>query len=491
MITRREFIRGVAATACLAAAGLEQRAAAAPLNSRALLYDLQLGSFKTERGASALLKKVREDPEVGRFAQLVQAGTEYKVILDINAPAPHADAIAGKIEDIVPDAFKFLTPSYYNAGSTSGRFANLVVERSLKNTILKYTTAYTQGEVDQTAATLVEYYRSKKLFGKDGIPASGDVIPVPIRFLKTPYRTGMVEGRDYHAVDLERGQTLLGIAQTMPGDARNNAEILFKFNGIGERWQLRALPEGTRIMVPEVVVGDPSEPVVVAENGPGIDYKIIPQQTPTSEIQDALEKEIPEVRSSVDAYLKAQNLGVLRGTNMPSVLTESFNIQNFGQRKFYNNEDRLRGLAEAYGRGILEYRRKHNPGLRKVIVDNGHGQRDPGAIHAASGMTETQFTQRIQGHLVRYLDRHGLDARAIDYEGSPSPRARLKHYTSTANRLGNSSDSVYISVHVDSLGAKSAPPPRVFVHIGRQEQSEALARCMLEQAVPYYKRNYR
>lgn len=491
MESRRSFIGKMLAAGALASVSLDE-ALAAPLNKKALLYDVMIGSFSSESIAREYGARVaKEAPELAKFMRLGKQGQYYKLFLDVNTIAEHADTLDRKLTKEGFDAYKQLHPMFYNANTTQGRFANLIIERSLPDTVKKYTTTYDSQEATATVRSLLEYYRKN---GFNSMPKRGDVVPIPIRWLKVPYQIGMEQGKEYSAVDLKRGQTLLDIAETMEGDAKDNYKILKRFNAI-EDGQERYLLPGSRIMIPKLIVTAPEEPIVIngTEEAPRIIHEPInptPEAKRSAEIAKEYEERIPEVSKSISAYLRQQSLGVLRGTEMPGVLLESFNIKNFGHRRFYSNERNLQRLATAYGQGILDYCAKH-PQVDKIIIDNGHGEKDPGTNDPASGMTETQFTKRIQRYTADFLRSNGKRVYALNYTGAPSAIARVRYYVGEANRIGDPHNSVYIATHVDAMGTGHQPPPRAFVNTGRQPKSKELAACILNRAVPFYQSEYR
>lgn len=307
-------------------------------------------------------------------------------------------------------------------------------------------------------------------------------MPVPVRFLKLPFQVGMQEGVDYEIVRLSPGDTLYDVVNDRTGgDLERNLTMLLEFNEI-RRNQASRLSVGTPILVPNDISGASLEPTTVSV-GDDLSVKVVHKAPPTRR-EELLEERLEMPK---DVIVNERSLGVLKYTNMPAVLIEAFNIQNDRQRNFYS-DNHLQQLAEQYVEGVVHYRQSENPGLEKVIIDVGHGLKDPGAVHRASGATERDYSTKLHNYMAAALQREGFQVKQLNYAGRPSPIQRVRSYTREANAFGTSRDSVYIVVHIDSLNSRLEPVPRVFVHNdGRQVKSSALARSMLGCAVPWYR----
>ena len=510
---RREFMRLVSTIGTGVLAGFNpfiiskaeaqrsrrQKQPRSTLSEKALLYDIYLSSFNTQKSASS--EQLRIKRVIGKLrdnVKVLREGNSYKVVLDVNTIAGHADRIVNDVRNrgISKDAYKKMKPYFFHPNSTQRRFSFLFVENDIGYTVRKYTTAY-GADVQTTVNALISMY------GRT--PRNGDFVAFPVRFLKTPYQRGLRLGTDYNQITLDKGKSLWTIVSAYTeGDFEKNYEIVRKFNAIMPD-EVRDIAAGIQIMVPYRIYKDPLKPTIVAD-GTGKPARIIREaptvsikETPTEakEREDTIIAAVPEM-GSINDYLddvRSQSLGVLKN-EMPAVLSESFNIRNPVQHEFYSKESNLRELAESYGRGIISYLLAH-PQVTKVITDNGHGTEDPGAP-GANNKSEGYFTREIQKHIGNFLRREGTKVRPglqvfpLNYTGPADPRDRIMYYIKEANRIGNSDDSVYLSVHIDSMNQNATPPPRMFVlNQGRQPRSRELAANMLAHAVPFYEITFR
>lgn len=468
------------------------------LTSEALLYDIYLGTFSNESSAQRTKKQFQEQigDDLSRFLKIKKEGTKFKVKLDLNTINSDAKKVVDRLEQLSIDSFKVAELYFYNSNSTQCRFANVLVEEGgLEELVRDHTTAY-GNEVGKT----VRAYRRDLNDGKN--PVIGTFTRVSVRHLKIPFKLGMIEGEDYEFVELgETNSSLWNIAANYTeGDLKNNIEILRKFNAIRNS-QLSKLSTETPIMIPIQIYRNPLEATVV--NGIGDlesnSYEIIPFQRSEPSLKKTVSRrlnvEIPsmEAISNYSPKRRKQGIGVLRDTKMPAVLLEAFNIQNWRQLKFYSNDANLNNLSNQFCQGVINYKSRHRPLLSTVIIDNGHGDNDPGTRDITNGTNkeERDFTPKIQFHLASCLKDAGFKVHTLNYFGLASSRKRIKYYVNEANKLGDSRNSIYIATHVDSVNKQTELEPRIFVHNkGTQRQSTLLAQEMLAKAVPNYRATF-
>jgi murein DD-endopeptidase MepM/ murein hydrolase activator NlpD/N-acetylmuramoyl-L-alanine amidase len=224
---------------------------------------------------------------------------------------------------------------------------------------------------------------------------------------------------------------------------------------------------------------------------------------------------------TVNKNLKQKDFWVIHHTTMPSLLFETFMLVNPDQQRFYESDENARELAEAIGRGVLNYRARH-PEVTTAIIENGHGKMDPGAVDPQTKRSETWFTTRFHTYLVQYLRSNGMDVLALNYNGenkgktfansegvasSTAAVQRVHWYTDQANakatQLGDPRKAVYISVHADSAdigkGRPGPSPPMAYVYgegatnvqaAQRQGLSKELAVEVLAQALAFHEARY-
>ena len=425
---------------------------------RALLYDISLSSFGAQRDRKSDTRRVNEerrrildklDARWNPFLKVASSRVRHRFYLDVNTIAQHADRIVADVRQKgITDAYKQQQAVYFNPNSAQGVYANVFIDKDIGTTVREISTAHTPREVQATTTALITgTYRGNP-------PKTGDLAKFPVRFLKFASRAGMKEGTDYQAYVLQSGQTFHNLISTYTqGDYSKNVDAILKFNSM-KRSEIGSLSAGTSIYIPREIYRNPLQPTVTEEKAPGkyvtvpAPRPIVPAERP-EESRDRAERErekkekIPELGASVNSYLDdviAQNLMVLGQSEMPSVLTEAFNMRSERQIAFYNNDRNLNRLAEAYGKGIINYL-KANPHVTKVITDNGHGNGDPGAPNQNKTLYEGDFTGKIWKHLSEFLisERQRLGIKfevfPLNYEGGGKQRARLNWYVEEANRI--------------------------------------------------------
>lgn len=205
--------------------------------------------------------------------------------------------------------------------------------------------------------------------------------------------------------------------------------------------------------------------VTVRKDAPFVSSIRLKVETPAKHVKR------PPVRSasdSVDKFIREADYRVLTKAKMPSVLFEGFNLNSPKQLRFFSEKGNSDKLADVYVRGILDYKKRH-PELVHVIIDNGHGEYLPGACGKLDGETlcERKFTQKIQGRMVSQLRKYSLQAHPLTYLGRYSSQLsrkrsinqRINHFLAQAHRIGTRTNSLYVSIHVESLpGTKPIYP---------------------------------
>ena len=525
-LTRREVLGwvgniavGTAASSLLSAGETE---AQGTNRERAFLYDIFVSSFDAFKDKAYDARKVNGErqrilaminPGLKPFLKVDSSKVKHRFYLDVDTIAGHADTIAAELNKTgaAKGAYKQQRRVYFNPNSTSGVFANVLVDTDIGTAVRELSTAYTPSDIQATTTALVkEVYNGR-------YPRKGELVRFPVRFLKLALSTGMKEGVDYHEFKLNPGQTFHNLISTYTqGDYAKNVAAVLKFNSINPN-EIGSLSAGTAILVPREIYKNPLNPIITEEKSPG-KYAIVPEPKPkdpsgappgiakqeADERDDAIKGKIPELAGSASQYIDdviAQNLMVLGQTKMPAVLTEAFNMKNNDQLNFYKRDANINVLAESYGRGIIQYIRA-NPHVTKVITDNGHGKGDPGAPSQDGTLSEGDFTGKIWKHLSEFLrsERQRLGMKfevfPLNYEGDGKQRARLSWYVDQANRINNEingkDDSIYIPIHVNSARPNFEPPPQARVHgKGPQPKSTELGAHILSFAVPWYQANFR
>ncbi len=89
------------------------------------------------------------------------------------------------------------------------------------------------------------------------------------------------------------------------------------------------------------------------------------------------------------------------------------------------------------------------PGLRRIVIDAGHGGKDPGALNTALGLTEKILTLDVSRRLKTLLEQRGYQV--VMTRNSDIALARTER-TAIANR--NRAD-LFVSVHFNTVGDKS------------------------------------
>ncbi len=240
--------------------------------------------------------------------------------------------------------------------------------------------------------------------------------------------------------------------------------------------------------------------------------ELIERMSSTVEVQDPMMVYID--RGSVhdipeSAYeLRMANFYVLRNTEVPAVLTESFNMKNDHQVAFFadNDFEQTKDLAQRYAKAIINFSTMRP--ITTVIIDNGHGYYDPeegiGDPGAMSDLGDTLyegvFTKIIQLEMIDYIQEHAphLTVHMLDTTREQTlsfedlVMGRLAYYVRKVNEWGDPHNSVYISTHVDSGPKDWAPGPMMYITESPSkaakgayliEDSEGLAHLLLAYSV--------
>ncbi|MFC1648334.1 N-acetylmuramoyl-L-alanine amidase [Nanoarchaeota archaeon] len=513
---RRDFLKNAGIVGAGLASGLSiptglearliEEAEKEQIRERANLYNIQLGAFETPGPAENMATRIRRTidnmfPNLGRLVDVhLDNDGLYKTFIDAKMIGSHAEHVASNIRDrgVERGAYKRLVEVPFTPSIPLGANANFIMEDSLPEMVMRYMTAYSS-EVPAITGILREAYElADWLSGEFRTPRPGSVFPVPISLLKPVYQSGAVEGQHFMTADLESGDTVDRIVSmyTEPRlGLENNRAIIMRANKINPG-QERDLAVGTRLVIPMQIYKSPLQPTIMTEEATPRLMRPVIERTAVEEV---LEERIPEIASTgnySDLIMEIGHLTVLKGES-PSAMIEAFNLQNWEQMQFYNNDNNLRQLAEAYGRGILAYQQNHKPDLEKVIIDLGHGTTAPGAVDFShgTGKTETHYAQRLHDHLVAYMQREGprrgLEIIPLVYDGVADEGTRVRWYQNQANAIADGDDSVYISVHINShRSQKPLGPDMVILGKSRRDPrlilSEKLANEMLAQTRPWY-----
>lgn len=503
---RRAFTLATLASA-LAAPFVATKAAEAATKFYKLghVYDIQLAATKQankrklNQAASHLEKRVKKyfgplSPPV----RIKRSRTQRKLYWDVNTIANHAEDICDKLNDakVTNGAFPKIERFYFNHGKTQGRYANIICEESLAKTVLKYTTAYDNRELKATVKSIM---RSVRKHGSRRAPRNGEIFPIPLWFLKAPYRVGHEEGVDFKSITIPEGKSLQYIATNfMEGDADRNVSMLLKYNQI-KKSQIRSIKAGAAVCIPSKHYIDPRGAVELDE-----DDRVLPTAHKTSKRTTAEKQSIDEIAKKEFGKLngqervRKQGLGVLRNTKMPGILVESFNLQSKKQRHFYNQEKNIRQLGYEIAHSALDYAAERGISLTHVIVDNGHGVQDKGATYPPNSRNpkawEGQYTIKLQKYIAEYVRKHSprTKVKTLNYSGNGKARSRVRHYTTQANKFakGHYSTSLYISTHVDSLKDNKPRSPLILVPKGKNPKSNQFASHAANRSYNFYEKHF-
>lgn len=478
-ITRRVFLRN-AAGGTAALLGLDRLAeAAATATLDEVLFDLQFGAYGTRAAAERRANNVR----IGLTADLrglvrvgqykVRGNDIYRVILNLNTTHDIAERVmtdwrTRDREVIIARNLRHLDQQQ----GALGNYSTLPVDTSLDSTITRYVAAYTNADIRQTAQNLTTLNRST------GVNTSR-FISVPTPTLKPFLRSGLEEGKHYQTVKLDGSKratrTLYAIASNnASGKVADAVNRITTFNGMTQT-NLSQLRSGIEIAIPNQLYRNPTEPRTVEdarqedfqESGPVARPGIIRRLTGSS------------------SNVRSKYLDVIQKTNMPAILLESFFISNPGDLRYFRQDPNLRYLSQSCAQGVTDYSRGKS--VKKVILAVGHGKHDPGAIGRVDGREyhENDFNRKIARYMRAELIRQGYEVKVLDY---PEKRRkglqgrRLRNYIKEANAYGTSSNSVFVSVHVNAARNANATGFRVYVPTPKEKnpKSTALGRAVLK-----------
>ncbi|MFC1648130.1 N-acetylmuramoyl-L-alanine amidase [Nanoarchaeota archaeon] len=481
--------------------------------NRALLYDLQLGSFTRAANAESHRDAVREGLQNNDLRELAPLVTmtepgrlrRERVILKVQTIAKYADWLVDYLKsNNISDAFKVPTEVPYNPNRHDNIFSWLLQEEQLPDVVVNYTTAYTNREISGTRDSLLTIARNLGV-----TPRSHTFIPVPVRWLKKPYRFGGVEGTDFHIVKMQAPyRNLIRIASAyVKSDYTNKIEELMWYNDI-ERGQETQIWAEAPILIPTDIYVEPLEVVVVEESSPEV---LQPPSEPIAASTDFPPDPFmpyfhtefnpgpsessfgPGIRN---AKIDAQPIQVLRN-KVPAVLIESFNIGNKNDLFHYLEDEKLDRLTEAYAVGIQQMVQEEEVmrNVNTVIIDWGHGSGESGTKDNkyGTGTDERYFTNIIQNKLKEKLEREGFTVYPLRYTQEASQRRRINYYIDEANKIADRhgvNRTVYISNHVN-FAKGNAEPPRAFVdrNVASQPKSSILGKYLLMYSVPFYMDN--
>lgn len=125
-------------------------------------------------------------------------------------------------------------------------------------------------------------------------------------------------------------------------------------------------------------------------------------------------------------------------------------------------------------------------GLRKVVIDAGHGGSDPGNLGTGRyKLTEKDITLDVALRLGAYIEEHFPEV-AIVYTRKDDSLPTLKRRV----EIANSSDAdLFISIHCDAFTKPTARGSSTFV-MGMHKTQESLRVAMKENAAIYKEENY-
>lgn len=523
---RRLFLKFAAATAStfmLPNTSEAKRRRGTPLDTQGLLYDIQLDTVgskvEAQRRSDELEQILVQTMTAGnglgdampKSVYHVKEDGFYSIIWNTNALAETAEILLQPIgiHEISDNPKLRLRPFFYNQGKTAGRFANILLDDSLRNMVQEFTTAYGR-EVDPTVRALKKDYREKGWFKDTNYEPTHEtnIVPIPARWLKQPLINGQVKGEDYHAIRIEPNGSLGQVVTDYT--VGNDAEIMRALRSINEIKKGQTLYVGDTILIPHEMFQDPTKPTVVGDaitagkhddddQGRTVFEADIPKpKTDRARVSKKDRAEVtavkrikqPQVPRTVK--LGRRNHRVTTETNMPAVLLEAFNLKNTGQVKHYLNKRNVEELAHAYARGVVSYRDSNVPYMSHVIIDPGHDLIYKGAYGVFGGKKyfETDFTYDMQAFMAEFLNQQGFKVHTLDYTRRGKAKARTNYFVAQANAIAKKygkeenwfRECCYISLHADSIANKKAYLPRAFVPRGGQSYSSKLGEHVLTSA---------
>lgn len=135
------------------------------------------------------------------------------------------------------------------------------------------------------------------------------------------------------------------------------------------------------------------------------------------------------------------------------------------------------GGEPACGQAVNSFR------LKKVVIDPGHGGKDPGAVYA--GVREKDITLGVGLKLAALIRRHYPDVEVL-MTRKTDVFIPLNERSDVANKAGA---DLFISVHVNSAPSKGAAGTETFV-MGINRSQDNLDLAMRENSVITYEEDY-
>ncbi|MBW2617823.1 MAG: N-acetylmuramoyl-L-alanine amidase [Deltaproteobacteria bacterium] len=109
-------------------------------------------------------------------------------------------------------------------------------------------------------------------------------------------------------------------------------------------------------------------------------------------------------------------------------------------------------------------------GVETVVIDPGHGGRDPGALTCQPGLVEKQITLKVARHLARLLEQQGVE---VVLTRNKDVFVSLEERTAIANTVGA---DLFISIHVNAArDRRLSGVETYFLNLATDERAIALA----------------
>jgi N-acetylmuramoyl-L-alanine amidase len=133
--------------------------------------------------------------------------------------------------------------------------------------------------------------------------------------------------------------------------------------------------------------------------------------------------------------------------------------------------------------GGLSAQNKKQAGVRTVVIDAGHGGKDPGAVYG--GVKEKDINLKVALLLGGLISKNHPDVKVV-YTRKDDVEVGLAERGNIANKAGA---NLFISIHSDAAENKSARGSTTYI-MGMDKQEKNLAEAMRENAVMKYEDDY-
>jgi len=174
-----------------------------------------------------------------------------------------------------------------------------------------------------------------------------------------------------------------------------------------------------------------------------------------------------------DAGLNAEAAGTPGATaRVPSIPESKLSPEALAADSNRATEDAV-GAIEALTRSSVPLTELFHLGVRTVVIDAGHGGRDPGAL-GASGLAEKEITLDVAQRLARRLsERQGL---RVAMTRDDDKYISLKDRAEFSNATGA---DIFVSIHVNQFPEEPVYALETY-YFGRQSSESALRLASLE-----------